>query len=66
MTTMTMTLVGKGDVVVFSLPAQEDNPPVHVALSDEVFVQGLKALIEQARHHPTSLLRKLKVEDGGH
>lgn len=64
MTTMKMTLVGRGDVVVFGLPAQDEQAPINVVISDEVFVEGIKALIEQAKHHPSSMLRKLRVEDG--
>lgn len=63
--TMRITLVGKGDVIVFGLPGTDDVPPVNIAVSDEEFINGIRALIAQAKHHPESMLRKLKVEDAG-
>jgi hypothetical protein len=62
--TMKMTLVGRGDVIVLGIPATGDYPPINVAMSDASFVQGVKALIAQAKHHPSSMLRKIHVMDG--
>lgn len=59
--TMKMTLVGTGDVVILWLPAQGDNPSMSIAMSDVEFVRGIKALTEQAKHHPSSMLRQLRV-----
>lgn len=60
--TMQWQLVGKGDVVVLTMP-HEDGTTMHVAMSDANFIKGLKGLIRQAKVHPDSLLRLLRVED---
>ncbi len=57
--TMQMQLVGPGNVIVLTVPGEV---PISVAISDEAFLEGLERLIQQAKPHPLSLLRKLRID----
>jgi len=57
---MQMQLVGRGDVVVLTIPGDVQ---VSVAISDTSFVEGIRQLLQQAKHHPLSSLSKLQVND---
>lgn len=59
--TMQMQLVGDGNVIVLTIPGEV---PVSVAISDEEFISGIDQLIQQARPHTKSLLRRLRVDSG--
>ena len=59
MATMQMQLVGPGNVIVLTVPGEV---PISVAISDEAFLEGLERLIQQAKPHPLSLLRRLRID----
>ena len=62
---MQWQLVGRGNVIVLTMPG--DGSPgqaggVSVAISDASFVEAIEKLLAQARHHPDSMLLKLRVQ----
>lgn len=57
---MQWQLVGEGDVIVLNVPGEV---PTSVAVSDAAFVEAIGKLIEQAKSYPTSMLRKLRLDN---
>lgn len=57
---LNLQLVGPGSVIVLTVTSA-DNTVATISVSDEDFVRGVKALMEQAKRYPTSALNTLEA-----
>jgi len=58
--TMQWQLVGDGSVVMLTLPGETVTTTVAISAKD--FVEAVEKLVQQAKPHPFSYIRRLRVE----